>query len=90
MDPDSNRKASLVDVALYLVDSLGFRQSKALDLLGEIKLVSAFPTRPETSLRPFMSTVFAFVRVLELFDVNDYRFSLLNGYGSIGGRHKTA
>jgi hypothetical protein len=55
-----------------------------------MKLLLSFSTGLETGLGPFMSTVSTLVCVLELFDVNDYRFSLLNGYGVKRGRRKTA
>lgn len=37
-----------------------------------MKLVSGFQAFLDVLLRPFMPAVFAFVRVLEFLDVNDY------------------
>jgi len=39
----------------------------------------------EAFLGPFVAAVFAFVGILELFDVNDYRLALLNSDRSNGG-----
>jgi len=53
-------------------------------------LVSGFSTRLKMRLRPFMPTVFTLVSILEFFNVNDYRFPLLNSYRSNGRSQKCA
>jgi hypothetical protein len=55
-----------------------------VQVMGSLVLLFLVPFN--VCFGPFMSTVFAFVRVLELFDVNDYRSALLNIYGRKSGR----
>jgi hypothetical protein len=71
VDPDSNRKVSLVFRTVALIDSFGLCSTKMWSC--EMRIVSAFLVFAKVLLRPFMPAVVTLVGVL--------KFSLVNNHG---------
>ena len=78
VDPDLDRKLSLISGRCCPVDRFGFAK-QSVTLREEARSLLGFSLFFDVLLGPFMSTVLAFVGVLEFFDINDYRSTALLG-----------